>query len=81
MKTYNEIVDGGRGRLVESLMVDLISGFHRIIEKFLEANPEFALDDAGKGLGLSQDFGKMIQLWPHIHNVDGFFIARMHKSK
>lgn len=69
------------GVLVYSTCTTEIEENDRIIEKFLEANPEFALDDAGKGLGLSQDFGKMIQLWPHIHNVDGFFIARMHKSK
>ena len=34
-----------------------------------------------KYVNLSQQNNKMIQLWPHIHNVDGFFIARMLKNK
>ncbi len=53
------------------------------VEKFLAAHPEFAAMDFASALPtqLSGTVGKNgIQLFPHLHHVDGFFIAKLQKK-
>ena len=45
-----------------------------VVRAFLEAHPDFALEPFAFG-DLSADNG-MLTLYPHIHGMDGFFIAR-----
>lgn len=53
-----------------------------VVNKFLAAHEEFKLEPLDDFLpsGL-QGRGSMLQLLPHVDNVDGFFIARMQKMK
>lgn len=69
------------GVLVYSTCTTEVEENNKVIEAFLDSHEDFMLDDARKYLNLSHQNNKMIQLWPHIHNVDGFFIARMIKNK
>lgn len=46
---------------------------------FLAAHPEFAAEDFWLPGGISGENG-MLQLWPHRHQTDGFFIAKMRKQ-
>lgn len=48
----------------------------RIVEAFLQSHKEFSLQQTGQFLPAPRE-GGMIQLWPHIDQTDGFFIARM----
>lgn len=48
-----------------------------IVQTFLNANPDFTLDQTGQYLPGQKRSDSMLQLWPHIDEVDGFFIARM----
>lgn len=48
----------------------------QVVEAFLAARREFRLEDTGQHLPVTRP-GKMVQLWPHRDDVDGFFIARM----
>ncbi len=50
-----------------------------IVTEFLETHPEFALEaftlpEIGEAPG-------MLTLWPHIHGTDGFFMAKLRKSR
>lgn len=56
-----------------------------VVEKFLQCYPEFRFDDIEDLLPDSLRGNKdgekgFINLYPHIHDVDGFFIARLQKS-
>ncbi len=48
-----------------------------VVEKFLQDRPEFTLEKTGSFLPVSGHDVDMVQLWPHIDQVDGFFIARL----
>lgn len=54
-----------------------------IVEKFLHMHPEFKVDDITdllpKSLNSAITKQGYVQLFPHIHNIDGFFIARLKK--
>jgi len=51
-----------------------------MIRWFLEEHPDFRLAQSfGDSLSLEQSNGAMIQLLPHVHNTDGFFIAKMER--
>lgn len=56
-----------------------------VVEDFLKGHPEFSMGDLRQFLpaGLDQEESAehgYLQLLPHIHGMDGFFIARMRKK-
>nr|WP_300005803.1 16S rRNA (cytosine(967)-C(5))-methyltransferase RsmB [Tissierella sp.] len=56
-----------------------------LIEKFLEENPEFKLVSIEGRIKNEEEFSTLkdgyIELFPHIHGTDGFFIAKMIKER
>ena len=52
------------------------------IEKFLKWNPEFSLVDLEPRIGLPglRTLEKCQRLYPHIHNCNGFFIAKLQRD-
>lgn len=55
------------------------------VENFLAGHPDFALEDLRAYLpgALDQEgtlAGGQLQIYPHLHGMDGFFIARMRKK-
>ncbi|BBB93031.1 MAG TPA: 16S rRNA (cytosine(967)-C(5))-methyltransferase RsmB [Methylomusa anaerophila] len=53
----------------------------QVINSFLHTHPEFALEKTGRYLPIQKRSDDMVQLWPHIDGIDGFFIARMTRLK
>lgn len=53
-----------------------------VIEQFLARNPEFSIDDASKYVPeKAVNKNGMIELFPHVHDTDGAFSARLVKIK
>ncbi|MBP2635648.1 MAG: rsmB [Firmicutes bacterium] len=52
-----------------------------IVNGFLQANPSFTLEITGQYLPLDKRSESMLQFWPHVDNIDGFFIARMRRQQ
>jgi 16S rRNA (cytosine967-C5)-methyltransferase len=51
-----------------------------VVERFLKAHPEFSLERFElPGIGSVEE--GMITLWPHVHGTDGFFMAKIVKSR
>ena len=52
-----------------------------VIRSFLQTEPSFCLEDISpylpQGLEFTTAREGYIQLYPHLHQVDGFFLARM----
>jgi len=48
-----------------------------VVEAFLAKRPDYILEKTSSFLPKEGHDGDMVQLWPHIDNVDGFFIARL----
>lgn len=48
-----------------------------VVESFLRCRPEFALEKTSDFLPITGHDADMVQLWPHVDHVDGFFIARL----
>ena len=48
---------------------------HLIIKKFLESNKDFVIDSINYD-GINTEF---LQLYPHLHNSEGFFISKLKK--
>ena len=53
-----------------------------IIERFLKVHPEFTLAEIEPKIGLPglRELTKCQRLYPHIHQCNGFFIAKLHKE-
>ena len=53
-----------------------------IIERFLKVHPEFKLTEIIPNIGLPvlRDLTKCQRLYPHIHQCNGFFIAKLRKE-
>jgi 16S rRNA (cytosine967-C5)-methyltransferase len=53
-----------------------------VIGAFLDRHPDFALEAPGPSLGLFADAkaGGILRAWPHRHDTDGFFVARLRRT-
>jgi len=53
-----------------------------VIERFLKRHPEFKLADTGLKIGLPGLRGQILcrRLYPHLHNCNGFFIAKLERE-
>jgi len=53
-----------------------------IIERFLKVHPEFTLTEMNPEIGLPglRELTKCQRLYPHLHQCNGFFIAKMQKN-
>lgn len=68
------------GRLVYSTCTVLKEENEAVVERFLSAHPEFALEPFTlPGIGPVEE-GRLT-LWPHIHHTDGFFMAKIVKTR
>ena len=52
----------------------------KVIEKFLEKNPEFQVIPVEEIVGHDKFGKKYLKLWPHKTNTDGFFAAVLKKK-
>lgn len=71
------------GFLVYSTPSILIEENEMMIERFLKWHPEFILANIELKMGVSGLRGQeeAIRLYPHIHNVDGFYIVKLVRTK
>ena len=52
-----------------------------VVESFLQERQDFILQNTGSFLPLPGHDTNMVQLWPHVDHVDGFFIARLMRMR
>ncbi|MBY9000572.1 MAG: RsmB/NOP family class I SAM-dependent RNA methyltransferase [Candidatus Heimdallarchaeota archaeon] len=73
---------GSDGHLVYSTCSLFEEENHDIISKFLENNSNFSLIEASPMIGVSSNklYNKAQELFPHLHETEGFFIAKMKKE-
>jgi 16S rRNA (cytosine967-C5)-methyltransferase len=71
------------GSLIYSTCSVTVEENEMLIERFLKWHPEFSLTEITPKIGLSglRGMGKCRRLYPHIHQCNGFFIAKLLKSK
>ncbi|MDH5782173.1 MAG: methyltransferase domain-containing protein [Candidatus Bathyarchaeota archaeon] len=71
------------GYLIYSTCSVTLEENEMLIEKFLKWHPEFTLEETQPRIGLSGLRGqaKCQRLYPHLHNCNGFFIAKLLKTE
>ncbi|MEM2387188.1 MAG: RsmB/NOP family class I SAM-dependent RNA methyltransferase [Candidatus Bathyarchaeia archaeon] len=71
------------GTLIYSTCSITVEENEMLIEKFLKWHPEFSLAEITPRIGLPglRSMEKCQRLYPHIHECNGFFIAKLLKSK
>jgi len=71
------------GTLVYSTCSITVEENEMLIERFLKWHPEFLLTEIAPKIGLPglRGLDKCQRLFPHVHRCNGFFIAKMLKSK
>jgi len=71
------------GFLVYSTCSITVEENEMVIEKFLKLHPEFKLVDTKPKIGLPglRGLTKCQRLYPHIHECNGFFVAKLMKEK
>ena len=52
-----------------------------MVSRFLEAHPEFSLEGFTLPGPAGDCPGGMVTLWPHLHQTDGFFFAKLRRSR
>ena len=52
-----------------------------VVSGFLEAHPEFSLEGFTLPGPAGDCPGGMVTLWPHLHQTDGFFFAKLRRSR
>jgi 16S rRNA (cytosine967-C5)-methyltransferase len=72
-----------RGVLTYSTCSITVEENEMIIERFLKQHPEFALADITPDMGLPglRGLDKCRRLYPHVHESNGFFIAKLLKQQ
>jgi 16S rRNA (cytosine967-C5)-methyltransferase len=80
LKSAAECVKVG-GILVYSTCTTEPEENQKVVEDFLQENQDFVLEHTGQFFPVKGCEGDMIQLWPHIDHVDGFFISRLVRVK
>lgn len=73
------VKDGGT--LLYSTCTVLKRENQQIVEQFLTNHPEYKLKPFTLPMPIGQVEDGMITLWSHIHETDGFFMAKLEKSK
>jgi 16S rRNA (cytosine967-C5)-methyltransferase len=72
-----------KGVLIYSTCSVTVEENEMIIERFLKWHPDFSLTEIRPKIGLQglRGLDKCQRLYPHIHQCNGFFIARLLKNK
>lgn len=78
LDNVSSYVKGG-GVLLYSTCTVLRRENEAVVSRFLEAHPEFVLEQFTLPGSIGTVAEGYITLWPHIHGTDGFFIAKMRK--
>jgi 16S rRNA C967 or C1407 C5-methylase (RsmB/RsmF family) len=70
------------GFLVYSTCSITLEENEMVIENFLKHNPEFKLVEPNPRIGLPglRGLTKCQRLYPHVHECNGFFVAKMKKE-
>lgn len=69
------------GILIYSTCSLTVEENERLIQKFLKWHPEFSLTEVNPRIGLPglRGLKECRRLYPHVHQCNGFFIAKLHK--
>jgi 16S rRNA (cytosine967-C5)-methyltransferase len=52
----------------------------QVIQPFLAAHPEWSISPVSNFLGTLTNIDGHIAIWPHLHQMDGFFMVRLNKA-
>jgi 16S rRNA (cytosine967-C5)-methyltransferase len=71
-----------KGTLIYSTCSITVEENEMLVERFLKWHPEFSLTEISPKIGLSglRGMEKCQRLYPHIHQCNGFFIAKLSKE-